>query len=207
MRGNEKAETGRRPTWLPTPAVSINREAVCLGFAALSSSAPSFLPGRLLPVVTDTGMSPPKCDDNVAAVESAEAQVGSTAPSAITPLRHSQRCLVSASPCRPLMSLTRSRPCRFARGWFPVLMAFDPVRSERRLREAPPGIEPSLSPLGDGDLAAHIVHVMAHRFSRKECAQASSSLRSACLAARKARDEKRNADECPPAGGEPDCHR
>ena len=200
-------ETSGRPHRLPAAAVPINREASCLGLVVLSPSAPFFLPDRLLPVVANTGVTSPKCDDHVAAVESIEAPVGRTAPTAIVPLRHPPRCLVSASPCRPMMSLTRSRQHRLALGWLPALTALQPVHAERRLREAPPGIEPVLSPVGDGDCAENIDRKMTHRILQAGGALASSSNRSACLAARKARDEKSNADERPPAGGEPDRHR
>ncbi len=206
MRGNVKAETRGRPKGLPAVAVPNSREALRLGLVALSSSAPSFLPGRLLPVA-NAGMSSPKCDGHVAAMESIEAPVGRTAPTAMVPLRQLPRCLVSASPCPPMMSLTRSRQHRLAMGWLPTSTAFDPVQSEHRFREAPPGIEPALSPLGDGARVEDIGREMSHRMLREEDAMTSSSHRSACLAARKARDEKRNADERPPTGGEPDRHR
>ncbi len=207
MRGNEKAETGGRPERLPTPAVSMNREALCLGSPALSSSAPVFLPRRRFPAVSSAGMTPPKCDGNVAAVESTEATVGSSAPTANRPLRPSDPCLVSAIPFVPMMSLARSRSQTLAVGWSSALFAGNPVPHERRFRAAPPGHERSRSPQCERDLTEYPAGSMTHRTSRDGCATASSSHRSACLAARKARDEKRNVDECPPAGGEPDRHR
>lgn len=196
-------ETGGRPARLPAPTVPKNREAECLGLAALSSSAPSFLPGLWLPAVTNAGMSAPKCDGNVAAGKSTEALVGSTVPTATAPLRHCQHGSVSASSCRPMMSRTRSWRSSIAEG-SPVV---DPVRAERRSRSAPPGIEPWLSPPGDDQSAEYIHWNMTRGTVRSGDATGSSSLRSACLAAGKARDEKRNADERPPTGGEPDRHR